>query len=73
MLLIYIGDNSVDKPNYQTKVHQQLVINKLASDFEEILGDSDQIVLTDALSGIDLDVLFADWTTDPLQLLSDVT
>lgn len=34
---IYISDNSVDNPNYQTKVHQQLVINKLASDFEEIL------------------------------------
>lgn len=34
---VYIGDNSVDRPNYQTKVHQQLVINKLASDFEEIL------------------------------------
>ncbi|MDP3946461.1 MAG: GIY-YIG nuclease family protein [Lutibacter sp.] len=34
---VYIGDNSVDSPNYQTKVHQQLVINKLASDFEEIL------------------------------------
>lgn len=34
---IYIGDNSVDNSNYQTKVHQQLVINKLASDFEEIL------------------------------------
>lgn len=34
---IYIGDYSGDNPKYQTKVHQQLVINKLASEFEVIL------------------------------------
>lgn len=34
---LYIGKQYLDNSTYQTKVHQQLVINKLASDFEEIL------------------------------------
>lgn len=34
---LYIGDKYLDHSNYKTKAHQQLVINKLASDFKEIL------------------------------------
>lgn len=34
---LYIGNQYIDNSTYKTKVHQQLVINKLASEFEEIL------------------------------------